>query len=364
MKNHAHKLVFSAIILLFVSPLVVDGVAIADENEALRQRIEYLERELAETREKLAEAESRKEDAIQPMSPEEPAEPRESPIKIGVALRVNYVYGDYAGDHRRGNDIGDVDLETFRLNADLNYNNFIGRVEYRYYDTASMMHSAWLGYDSDSYGTIKAGIVRVPFGLGPYGVSTSWFFDQHYYVGLSDDMDLGVRWTESYGGLTVDLAYFLQDEGHWDGTSRDSARYSYDVVTWNQRTNSEGDVSYGAGENGFEEDGQFNLRVIYATENFGDLGASFQYGWLKGTNVADSGADHLAVSAHAKNSFGDFSLVSQISYYKYDITDDTPWGTGDLIPMGAFDFAWLVASEGWIPAVSLRYNGIDTSSIP
>ena len=66
---------------------------------------------------------------------------------------------------------------------------------------------------------------------------------------------------------------------------------------------------------------------------------------------------------HGTGSFGDFKLVSQLSYYRYDITDDTPLGTGDLIPMGAFDFAWPVASEGWIPAVSLRYNGIDTSHL-
>ena len=377
MKNHTYKRVFSVVILFLVSLFAVAGETTSDENTALRQRIEYLERELAEAQKKLAEAEAQKQEAIQLAASEEPAEPKESPIKIGGALGINYAYGDYAGDHRRGNDVGDVDLDIFRLNADLNSNNFIGRAEYRYYDTYSMMHTAWLGYDSDSFGTIKAGIVRVPFGPGPYGVSISWFFDQHFYVGLSDDMDLGVRWTKSYGDLTVDLAYYLQDEGHWDGTSRDSARYSYDPVTWNEKIFSEGEVSSenevksegevkygGANESGFEEDGQFNLRLIYTTENFGDLGASFQYGWLKGKNVDDNGADHFAVSAHAKNSFGDFTLLSQISYYKYDITDDTPWGTGDLIPMGAYDFAWPVASEGWIPAVSLRYNGIDTSNIP
>ena len=177
-------------------------------------------------------------------------------------------------------------------------------------------------------------------------------------------MDLGIRWTKSFGDLTVDLAYYIEDEGEWDGSSRDSSRYSYDLVTWDEQVDSMGNVTFGAGESGFEEDGQLNLRMIYATESFGKLGASFQYGWLKGKNVDDSGADHFAASAHAENSFGDFTLFSQVSYYKYDITDDTPWGTGDLIPMGAFNFAWPVASEGWVPAVSLRYHGIDTSGIP
>ena len=185
-----------AVMLLLASPVVAAGESMAGEAEDLRLRVENLERELAETREKLAEAEAQNEDAVQPAAAEEEAEPKESPVRIGGAFGVNYVYGDYAGDSRRGSDIGDVDLEVFRLDADLDHDNVIGRVEYRYYDGYSMMHTAWLGYRSDQYGTVKAGIVRVPFGPGAYGVSSSWFFDQHYYVGLIDDMDLGVTWTK------------------------------------------------------------------------------------------------------------------------------------------------------------------------
>ena len=57
--------------------------------------------------------------------------PKKSPIKVGGAMRVNYVYGSYGDEdnpHRRGEKIGDVDLEIFRLNADLDYNNIISRL--------------------------------------------------------------------------------------------------------------------------------------------------------------------------------------------------------------------------------------------
>ena len=155
-----------------------------------------------------------------------------------------------------------------------------------------MMHTAWLGYSSDGLGTVRAGIVRVPFGPGNYGISSSWFFDQHYYVGLIDDMDLGIRWTKSFGDLTVDVAYFLEDEGHWDGNSVDSARYSYDPVLWTESVDLDpssetyGDVDWGAApEHGFTEDGQINLRAEYTIDGFGDIGASVQYGRLKGRNV-------------------------------------------------------------------------------
>ena len=344
MTNQKHKRIFNLgfalgiIGLLFAFSLVV---ANADEDTAQAE-----------------------EDTAQAVEPEAP---KKSPIKIGGAMRTNYVYGTYADPSRRGKELGDVDLEIFRLNADLDYNNVISRVEYRYYDGYGMMHTAWLGYKLGNLGTLKAGLVRKPFGPTAYGLSNSWFFDQHFYVGLADDMDLGVRWTNTFGQLTFDLAYYLQDSGDWDGeSSLDSSRYDYDLVRWNETVDSDGTVKWGADEdgNGFEEQNQVNLRAIYAVDKIGEFGVSAEYGMLKGTGVDDDGAYHYAVSGHMKNTFAGFTLVSQFSYYKYNITDDTPWGTGDLIPMGGYDFAWPVAAEGMIPGVSLRYGGIDASKIP
>ena len=151
--QYMYNLILSIVILLFASPLAFADEA-ADENEALRQRIEYLEVELEKAREKLAESEPQ-------AASYEPAEPKKSPIRIGGAMRSNHVYGDYSG--RRGENIGNSEFELLRLNVDLDYGNVIGRTEYRYYDKYSMMHTAWLGYRSDDYGTLKAGIVRVPY---------------------------------------------------------------------------------------------------------------------------------------------------------------------------------------------------------
>ena len=286
---------------------------------------------------------------------------KKSPIKIGGAMRANYVYGTYTDG--RGDDNGDVDLEILRINADLDFNNIIGRLEYRWYPRwfgsssgYSMIHTAWLGYNLEDLGSLKAGIVRVPFGPGPYGVSSSWLFDQHFYVGLSDDPDLGIRWTGSFDKLTYDVAYYLQSEFQTDGDySFNSSRYAYDVVT--RRIGEDGDD-----EEGYDEQHQFNVRAIYAVENIADVGVSFQYGSLKATNVGDDeNGSHYAFSAHMKNSYAGFTLFSQFSYYDHIIADETPWGTGDTILMGAYDYASPVASNGMIPAVSLRYDSINTS---
>ena len=295
------------------------------------------------------------------------AEEKKSPVKIGGALRVGYAYGSYGTEenpHRRGENIGDADLEIFRLNADLNYDKISGRVEYRWYDNYSMFHTAWLGYNLGELGTVKAGIVRVPFGPGAYGVSSSWFFDQHFYVGLADDMDLGIRWSDTFGKLALDAGYFLTSEFQTEGSSLASSRYSYDIVPWEEKADSDGKVEWGAGENGYDEQHQINLRGIYTLKKVADVGVSVQYGMLKPTeDIVDDGANHYAVSAHMKNVFSDFTLFTQFSYFAHNITDETPWGTGDLIPMGAYDFAWPIASKGMIPAFSLRYNGVDASGI-
>ena len=289
------------------------------------------------------------------------------PLKLGGAIGINWAYGSYGTDHnphRRGDKVGDADLDIFRLNADLAFHNVIGRVEYRWFDPYSMIHTAWLGYDAGDAGTVRAGIVRVPFGPTAYGVSSSYFFDQHWYVGLSDDMDLGVRWTGAAGALALDVGYFPSSEPQTDGSSLESSRYGYDVVRWEETIDADGTVNWGAGENGFEKRHQVNLRAIDTLDGGTEVGASLQYGLLQGTNIGgDDEGSHYALSAHMKNDFSGYTLHSQLTYYVYDITDDTPWGTGDLIPMGAYDFAWPVASEGIIPALTLRYNGLDTSGV-
>ena len=307
------------------------------------------------------------------------AEDKKIPIKIGGAMRVNYVYGSYADADDNGayvadgrsEKIGDVALEIFRLNADFKQGNITSRLEYRWYPRYgrnssgySMIHTAWLGYDLGDLGTVKAGIVRVPFGPGPYGVSSSWFFDQHFYVGLADDMDLGIRWSDTLGKLALDVGYYLMSEPQTIGNSLASSRYSYDIVKWEEKADADGKVEWGAGENGYDEQHQINLRGIYSLEKIADVGVSIQYGLLKAAEgMDDDGANHYALSAHMKNVFSDFTLFSQFSYYAHNIANETPWGTGDLIPMGAYDFAWPIASKGLIPALSLRYGGIDASSI-
>ncbi|WPJ94018.1 hypothetical protein SH580_11295 [Coraliomargarita algicola] len=357
----------------------------AQTKEELAERVAQLEQALATARTELSAATEREALATEratlaenSLAETETASSTSSKIQIGGlsiggAIRANYYGGDYssnglAKDMNRG-DAGTISLDTFRLNADYANGPWRAKFEYRFYpgysgsnsDGYSFLHTGWLGYDFASGDQVQVGVNRVPFGPGAYGISQSWFFDQHYYVGLSDDMDLGIKYVAQRGDWSFDFAYYYADEGSYFGEnfSSDSVRYSYDVV------NETGD--------GYQERNQVNLRAIYAADLghgiTADLGASAQFGLLESQGGQDDG-EHYAFSFHPVFKWSNWTLATQLTYYKYaidgyvDTTDDgidNP--TDTLVQFGAYDFATFAAAEAWIAGVSLSYyyevNAVD-----
>jgi hypothetical protein len=357
-------------LFLLMGLLVLPHFGTAQSKEELNARVRMLERELSQARADLAAAEKRESAAVERAELAEsggteaakitPGDliPALEGLKIGGAIRANYYVGDYTDpggskDVNRADD-GTISLDTFRINMDYSRGPWVGKFEYRFYpgysgnnsDGYHFLHTGWFGYNFDNGDQVQVGVNRVPFGPGPYGVSQSWFFDQHYYVGLSDDMDLGVKYVMSRGGWTFDLAYYYSDEGSYfgDNFSEDSVRYSYDVV------DESGD--------GYEERNQFNARAVYATQ-FGEveaeLGASAQWGQLDSNGPQDDG-DHYALSVHPVFKWNNWTLAPQLTYYEYDV-EAVPGGdaTAEQVQFGAYDFPTLVAAEAWIGAVSLSY---------
>lgn len=354
------------------SLLFLPATASAQDAAELRQRIAQLEAELAEAKSELAEASSEADEATQRAEAAEtklgnvadagPSKielqgPFGGTLKIGGAIRANYTLGDYTDpngsiDGTRG-DTGTISLDIFRVNMDYANGNFVGKLEYRFYpgyrtsnqDSYHMPHTAWLGYNLEN-GQVQVGINRVPFGPGAYGISQSWFFDQHYYLGLADDMDFGIKYSTSFGDMKMDFAYYYSDEGSWTGEyfSSDSVRYSYDVV------NESG--------SGYEERNQVNFRLrtpVQLGENISsEIGVSLQYGELDSNGPQDDGS-HYAISGHAVTSISNWKLALQATLFSHDVEADQPMGTDELVQFGAFDFATLAPADGWIAGGSLSY---------
>lgn len=356
-------MIFSQCIVASMAALPMQSVTAEEQTvEQLQSRLKALQAELQSTQAALAKAEQEKQLSNAKLEELSRAEPTLEPdnkirfghLKVGGAIRANYAVGDYpetGGASRSFDDGGNFALDTFRINLDYENGPYLGKLEYRWYNGYNFLHTGWLGYQFDENRQIQVGVNRVPFGPGPYGVSQSWFFDQHYYLGLSDDMDLGVKYHQSTDNWDWDVAYYVSDEGSYTGSSHQSARYSYDVV------NESGD--------GYEERNQFNLRGIrhFQHGEIGtDLGFSLQYSQLKSRGSQDDG-QHYALSGHMLNKWQAFTLATQLTYYRFDVDRNQPLGTNKLVQMGAYDFPSTTAAEAWLPAISLSYR-YDTDQLP
>lgn len=266
-------------------------------------------------------------------------------------MRVNYIKDSRDPNDRvnltenasRG-DSGVFVLDTARVNLDFKQDKYIGKFEYRWYEgwaeveaytNYSFIHTAWLGYAFDEKSQLEVGITRVPFGPTNYGVSESWFFDQHFYVGLADDMDLGVKYSsEIFENLKIDVGYFYGSEGSGIGDGGESVRYAYDVV------------------DEFHERDQINLRALYQkkfAQSSHELGISLLYSRLESQREGVKDGDRYAISLHNVTHYNDFTLKTQLTRYEMR--------TGsNLVTMGGFNYGEGVAAKAWIPAFSLSYK--------
>lgn len=280
---------------------------------------------------------------------------------LGGSIRANYVLGDYVktgtGAAQRGGDGGNMVLDVFTVKAKSNWEHFETTLEYRWYNGYNFFHTAML--EAKAFGgSMKLGVTRVPFGVGAFGPANSWFFDQHFYLGLADDMDLGVHFSKNYETLSVDMAYFFSSEWQGKGASTSSSRYGYDIVNENNK-------------NGlYEEEHQLNLRIVKSVKLGFEFhpGASVQYGQLSGINGLSEDSDALAIALHTKINLSQWTFLIQGTHYYYDaqysaLAKTTLGVDDDLIGMGAYDFAWPVASKGRIFSTAIAYTWKDVLNI-
>lgn len=280
-------------------------------------------------------------------------------FSVGGAVRVNFIHDSSSGSNTKNassSHEGVFDLDMVRLDLDYNNGPYLGNFQYRWYPgyggsengtNYSFIHTAWLGYAFDENSQVQVGINRVPFGPGTWGISQSWYFDQHYYIGLCDDMDLGVKFKSSVGDIKYDLAFYPQSEPNGIGKGGDSARYAYDVV---------GD---------FEEKNQVNGRMIYTAMMGGkaqEFGLSVLYSTLEAQKSGVDDGSRYAVSAHMKNRFGNFTLATQLTRYEMSVDADNDGKDDPLTVMGGFNYGEGVASKAWLPGFSLSYM-LDTPGI-
>jgi len=317
-----------------------------DEMEALRERVGQLEQALEEARRDLESrqlAAPQKRDVSASGDAAEAGntssdEDESDGIDFKGALRFTAFWSD-SNDAVKGTR-GDSGLDLFRVGAEGSIDDLLLSAEYRFYPFMDAIHHGWIGYEFDNEDQIQLGITRVPFGLLPYA-SHSFWFGVPYYLGFSDDYDLGVKYIHRDGPTNLQFAFFKNAE--LAGAS-DLGRYSYDILS--------------AGDYRNEESNQVNVRAAHTfgfeTSCSHEVGVSGQWGELYNFDTRRRG-DHWAAAAHLDTRCGRWNL--QLQGTRFEINPEQPTAIGDdIVRVGGFETSYDMATEGTLAVANLAYN--------
>jgi hypothetical protein len=279
-------------------------------------------------------------------------------VNFSGSLRFNVLFRDYgAADADFDNTVdnalrdGGFTFDTFRIGANGSYGSLTFDAEYAIYPESFgglYIHHGWVGYEFSDARQIQVGVSQVPFGIQPYA-SSSWFFNNTYYVGLEDDYDAGIKAMYQANGWDVQGAFYLNPEQTTFFAGSDADRYSYDVVPG-------GGGGFTAETRGISEANQLNAKVAYSFDHgglgFTKVGVSAQRGQLLNENT-DETDWHAAYALHLQGRYGGFEAKLEFAQQELN-----PPGVEDdrYVVMGAYASPHRVASEHNVYSSSLAYH--------
>ncbi|MCX5466871.1 hypothetical protein [Acinetobacter nematophilus] len=153
-------------------------------------------------------------------------------VTVSGTLRAKYqdkYYSESTSDQK-------IKFDAAILNVAYESPDWFGKAQYRCYQydkfcDFSTLVQAYAGYRLNTIDNITVGLQPIPFGPDRYW-DTSFYAGINNTMGLQDALDLGVNYHFELPSATkIDLAYFATDGGNYHGTSKDSARYTANVVT-------------------------------------------------------------------------------------------------------------------------------------
>lgn len=343
--------------------------------EQLQSRVQELEEQLAEEREMKVEKEvvvvkeesdksaTAESDAVAPRTgishdsalsarmerlEDKVKEAENAPIRIGGAVRSQFVWEDYNEGNKDRN--GDWDFDLIRIDYSGSIGDVILSAQYRWFQYMESVQHAWVGYNFDDNWQGQIGITKVPFGVTPYN-SNNYFFSSNFYVGLEDDHDAGVKLLYRDDEWDFDIAFFKNDEqGGVDGyvSNRDD-RYAYDPLG----VRLAGEGIYDTPTLQVAEANSFAGRVArkyqFSDDRSFEWGLSGQFGQMHdGTN--DVG-DRSAYAAHGVYSVDRWTFMGQVSQYEYDMDM-----ANDGIVVGAYAFYDTIPSKATLYTANVSYS--------
>ncbi len=251
---------------------------------------------------------------------------------------IEYSIMDYDTNSKKKG--GDFTFGRFGFGVDASYKGLTLSAKYMWYSYMDVVARAYLGYNFSETLQCQLGIHRVPFGVLPYP-DHNWWFGVPFYLGLEDDIDMGIKLIQDDGPLNIQLAFYKNAE--WgDGTKLES--YSMDVVN---------DGTY---EN--EEINQFNGRVAYDFQHGEDskteVGLSGQFGRLFNSTTRSRGS-HWAGAVHLDGYYGPWNIQLEAVRYEYS-PDYGPGVREDVVCLGGFAGSYLMAAKGTVLVGNVAYD--------
>ncbi|MCH4245156.1 hypothetical protein [Acinetobacter gerneri] len=271
-------------------------------------------------------------------------------LAISGAIRAKYVYNFDTTPSDSKFSFSDAIIWL-----DYNSPQWIGHLDYRFYEyyghlgDASWLTDAWFGYKIDQNSKIIAGLNPVPFGLGRFWGNT-FYLGIANAAGLEDVHDLGIKYDFNNGTNEFQLAYYPTDGGNFYGHSKDSKRFSVNLV------NADDYVKDGTNtreKNAIVVRGAHTFKNINNDEKISSqLGASAWYSQVENKRSEQTGSRQV-YAIFANNTYHQWNVQALAGYQNIDNADHQ---FPNQITLGGFDGSFNSATKGQIYSAEVSYS--------
>lgn len=268
-------------------------------------------------------------------------------LTVSGALRANYQdtdYGQSTADQK-------IKFDAAILRLGYESTDWFGKVEYRcyQYDTFcdfSTLVYGYAGYHLNSTDHITVGVQPIPYGPGRFWDS-SFYAGINNTMGLQDVSNLGANYHFELPSQTkVDLAYFAADGGNYHGESRDSARYSANMVKTSDPLQTD-----------LEEQNMWLARIdqdlnFLSTDDLKiSMGASYWYSEIENKNASTEGSRNA------------WALFNRVNYKNLNIVitsgrqsiNNKDTLNPQRSTFGSFDAEYDIANKGYFYTIDTSY---------
>ena len=231
------------------------------------------------------------------------------------------------------------------------------------------IHKAWVGYQFEDGPMITIGKSQVPFAWKTYNF---WPGDM-LLAGYGDQMDVGVKVSQTLGALHYDAALYLADDwststdtmddnGHW-GSKSTYRKVQTFVGNLSYALNDISKVGVSAQSGGLQElvsgdgevSGDHNAAALYYTINFGGLWAKASYITTERNlpnEVADVTIENDRYAVSAGLNTGKWSFYTDLTYAQPDTDGNDADTVRAFAPGLSYDYG-----PGWIYLEYLTQDG-------